>query len=518
MSTRLNDKQAAINWDEFRKAIREYTPVALNETSAEKKDRISRLEKDRQAWKEYYFPKYFKYPSPEFHIKASNRLVGNFLRRRHWVEVRHWVRGLAKTTNAMMDGLYLALTGRIKNVIYTSSSYEAAENFLERWRSQLDSNQRIINDYGVQELPGSWRMGNFTTRKGAKFMALGAGQTPRGSGNEEVRPDAIFLDDFDTDEECLNPEIIDKKWRWYERALLFTVDTAEPYLILWMGNIIAEDCCVVRASKYADHTEIINIRDAAGKSVWPEKNTEEDIDYQLSKVSYESGQQEFFNNPMRQGQTFKEVTWGPCPPLSSLDFALVYADPSTSNADKPTAKSKAQNSCKAAVLLGAHHNKFYIYKAYVDHTTNSTFIDWLYLLRDYVGGRTQLYTYIENNTLQNPFYEQVLLPLIHEKAEHWGGMLSITPDEAPKPHKWYRIEGTLEPLVRQGRLVFNQREGKDPHMDRLQAQFLSANPNSRTLDGPDAVQGAIKIIQDKIAAGSNGGVTIIRRKPNPKRF
>lgn len=511
MSIKLTDKQAVFSWEQYRENVRKFTPIDKAETAGDKKKRTAELEANPQKWYEYYFPNYFKYPSPEFHKKASARLLRQLKKHKHWYEVRHWARGLSKSTTVMFVVLYLVMTKKLKNIILTSSTYDAAEGFLNKYMVQLDSNQRIINDYGPQEMPGSWETGNFKTKTGAKFMAVGAGQSPRGTGNEEVRADCIIVDDFDTDEECRNPDVINKKWEWFEKALFFTVDTSEPYLILWLGNIIAEDCCVVRAGKIADHCETINIRDEYGKSVWPQKNTEADIDYQISKVSYEASQQELFNNPIRQGKTFREITWGQCPPLRNLLFAVAYADPSPSNRDKPTLKSKAQNSCKSVAILGFLDGTFYLYKCWVDNTTNSHFIDWLFSANGYVADRTTLYTYIENNTLQNPFYEQVLLPLIFERSKETRTPLYVTPDDQEKPDKWVRIEGTLEPLVRLGKLVFNVQEKEDPHMLRMVSQFLSASANSRTLDGPDAVQGGVKIIQIKTAVEASEGVRIIHK-------
>lgn len=517
MRVRITDKQAALEWEAFRENIRKFTPIDRNETPAQQKARIAELEANPQKWKEYYFPQYFKYPSPAFHLKSSARLLKQFKKKKHWYEVRHWARGLSKSTTNMFDVLYLTMTGKLRNILLTSSTYDAAGGFLNKYMIQLDSNQRIINDYGEQELPGSWQVGNFKTKKGAKFLAVGAGQSPRGTGNEDVRADCIIVDDFDTDEECRNPDIINKKWDWFEKALFFTVDTSEPYLIIWLGNIIAEDCCVVRAGKIADHCETINIRDENDKSVWPEKNSEEDIDYQISKVSYEASQQELFNNPIRQGKTFKEITWGKCPPLKDMAFIISYGDPATSNRDKPTMRSQAQNSCKSVVVLGFRAPNFYLYKCWVDNTTNSHFVDWLFEAKEYVGDATALFSYIENNTLQNPFFEQVLLPLIYERSTERGSSLYITPDTNSKPDKWVRIEGTLEPLVRLGHLVFNLDEERDPHMQRMTKQLLTASANSKTMDGPDAIQGGVKIIQTKVSVEKSEGILTIKRKSN-KRY
>lgn len=515
----LSTKNALIDWEKFRESIRKSTPVDLTESVSDKKKRIAALEANPQEWKKYYFPSYFKYPSPQFHLNASSRLLTKFAQNGHWYEVRNWARGLAKTTTTMMDVLHLVLTGKLRNIIYTSSTYDAAEAFLSKYQVQLDSNRRIINDYGKQELPGSWTAGDFTTRGGVRMKAIGAGNAPRGNSNDEIRPDCIIVDDFDTDEECRNIDIINKKWDWFERALFFTVDTAEPYLIMWLGNIIAEDCCIVRAGKVADHQEVINIRDEFGKSIWPEKNSEAQIDYQLSKVSWEAAQQEMFNNPVRQGTTFPEVTWGKCPPLETLPFVVVYADPSPSNKDRPTLKSKAQNSGKAVFAVGTDGTNYYIYKGFLDVTTNSNFVDWLFMLTGYANKAKQLFTCIENNTLQNPFYEQVLLPLIWEMSKSvYKRDLLVTPDTTAKPDKWFRIEGTLEPLNRTGRLIFNIEEKANPHMQRLEAQFKSAGPNSKYLDGPDAIQGAVKICMDKFSVITHGAIEVFRRPVNKKRY
>jgi hypothetical protein len=75
----------------------------------------------------------------------------------------------------------------------------------------------------------------------------------------------------------------------------------------------------------------------------------------------------------------------------------------------------------------------------------------------------------------------------------------MVPDDRKKPDKFARIEGNLEPLNRTGKLIFNEDEIKNPHMQRLKEQFEAVEPTLSTLvDGPDAVEGAIWIINAKI--------------------
>jgi hypothetical protein len=73
------------------------------------------------------------------------------------------------------------------------------------------------------------------------------------------------------------------------------------------------------------------------------------------------------------------------------------------------------------------------------------------------------------------------------------------PDKRSKPDKFTRIEGNLEPLNRAGKLIFNEAEKGNPHMMRLEQQFLAVEPKlSACADGPDAVEGGKWVIDHKL--------------------
>lgn len=144
--------------------------------------------------------------------------------------------------------LFLVLTGKKRNIILCSYNSDNAVKLLNHYRAQLEANQRIEFYYGTQK-GFKWKEDHFITRKGVSFIATGAGQSPRGVKIEEVRPDTILVDDYDTDEECRNPDIVNNKWNWFEQALYFTRSFSEPLLTIFCGNLIAKDCCVARAGK-----------------------------------------------------------------------------------------------------------------------------------------------------------------------------------------------------------------------------------------------------------------------------
>ena len=309
-----------------------------------------------------------------------------------------------------------------------------------------------------------------------------------------------------------DPDIVNKKWDWFEGAAFPTRSISGKLLVVFCGNIIALDCCVKRAGEKADHWDVVNIRDKNGKSTWAAKNTEADIDRVLSKLSTRIIQQEFYNNPLSEGEVFKELTWGKCPPLSKLQLAVAYGDPAPSNS-----RNKA-TSFKALFLIGYYDGNFYIYKGFLDHVVNDEYVNWYYYIHDYVGDKCQVFYFIENNKLQDPFYEQVFLPLFAAKGQE-KGFIPISPDTRKKPEKFDRIEGNLEPLNRQGKLILNIDEKDNPHMQRLEEQFLLLNKRMKApADGVDCIEGGWYILNSKIRTLTVDSYTIGQHKRSNKRY
>jgi len=483
-------------WDEFKANMGRSKPVDLNETPSQRKKRREKLEANPEEWNKYYLADFCTSEPATWQVAASRRIFKN----PEWFEVRSWSRELAKSTRAMAEVLYLTLTGKKHNVLLVSNSYDNAERLLLPYKMQLELNPRIIADYGVQQSLGKWEAGEFTTKKGVSFRALGAGQSPRGTKNDAKRPDTIIIDDIDTDAECLNKKRIKKKVKWIFEALIPTRSVSEPLLLLVCGNIIAKYCCVTELAKKADKHEIINLEDKNGNSTWPQKNKPENIARIKQMTPWSAYQKEYCNNPTSEGDTFKEITYGKAPKISSCEIVLAYSDPSTSNKDKSQGASKGV-SHKSVVVIGFKAMHFYVYWVRLDQTSNSKFVDWLfeaeiYMVEENVDPRR---VYIENNSLQDPFYQQVIKPLITEKNKADGVHLPIIPDSRKKPDKFFRVEGTLEPLNRNGYLIFDEKIRGNPHMVRMEEQMLGVSEDAQVLDGPDALEGGVWIIKSRTA-------------------
>lgn len=473
------EKQYLNYWDEYYKSIQNTDVVDTTETDEQKEARIKELEADPEKWFKYYFEKYCTAEPEDFHKRSTKRVIDN----PEWYEVRPWSRELSKSGRTMMEMIYLHCTGKKKFTLMISANKDAAVRLLRPYKLAFEKNPRLINDYGQQVNYGSWAEDEFTTRSGSMFIAVGAGQAPRGARNEEFRPDSIIMDDFDTDEDCRNPDIIDKKWEWFEQAVYGTRSISNPMLVIFNGNIIADYCCIKKAMEIADYYEIVNIRDENGKSTWPAKNTEEMIDRVLSKISAASAQKEYFNNPVVLGKVFKKLTYGKIKPLNKYKYLVLYTDPSyKKNAD-----------FKASAMVGKWRDEYHVIWVRCRQTTTSAMIDWHFDALTYVGGKAALYLYIEW-----PWIDDTIKREIKKANKRHGITLTLKADERSKPEKFYRIESNLEPLNTNHKLIFNEELKDTPDMKEMEYQFLALSPKSRAHDdGPDAVEGGVWIVNHK---------------------
>ncbi len=484
------EKQRIKEWKDFLKDIANATPVEVDLSEAEKARKKAQLEKNPIEWIKYFFPNYAKYEFAPFHIKAIKRLTNND----DWYEVLSWSRELAKSTVVMFVVLYRVLTGKNKNVILAAATQDAAERLLRPYKGNLEANGRLKAFYGDQVNLGQWTSNEFVLKNGASFIGIGAGNAPRGARAEAVRPDILLLDDYDTDSDCRNKTILDKKWEWWEEALYPTKSISEPTLIIFCGNIIAKDCCIIRAGQKADHWDVVNIVDKNGNSSWPQKNQPEHIARIKQQISAKAFQQEYMNNPISEGKIFKNLPYGKVPAINKFKFIVVYGDPAYSNST--TAK---KNSKKAVFAIGYLKGTYYILKGYCANESNDNYIEWYYSLKEWLGSTVPVYFVQENNTLQNPFFEQVFMPIVRAKNSQKGEVLHLRSDERKKGDKATRIEAAIEPLDREGRLIFNEAEKDNPHMQELIDQFkLFEMHLPYCADGPDCIEGGIFYINSKI--------------------
>lgn len=163
--------------------------------------------------------------------------------------------------------------------------------------------------------------------------------------------------------------------------------------------------------------------------------------------------------------------------------------------------------------MGQTGQKVYIIKPFLDRGLNADFIDWYVQLLEYVNAKVPVYCYMENNKLQDPFFQQVFKPLVAKVRREKDVQLYIHPDEDRKTEKATRIEANLEPLNREGNLILNEAEKDNPHMKRLDDQFRLFTLRLKfPADGPDCVEGGLRVLKKKVQQLEP--VQVIRRSRN----
>ena len=108
--------------------------------------------------------------------------------------------------------------------------------------------------------------------------------------------------------------------------------------------------------------------------------------------------------------------------------------------------------------------------------------------------------------------------MVREKNQLKGESLYIRGDDRKKGDKATRIEANLEPVDREGRLVFNEEEKDNPHMQELVDQFKMFELHlPYCADGPDCVEGGYFIVNSKIRETSAAIDTISAEELQDKR-
>lgn len=483
------------------KDIQQATQVDKNESIGQRKRRKKKLLADYGAFCKYYFPHYCIADAAPFHINLANELAQDpqaFL-------VKKWARSLAKSTNAaIMIPCWLMLRGDLKFMVLASNTETNAVGLLSDLQAELEANQRLIHDFGEFQRLGSWGLGDFKTKQGVRFKAIGRRQSPRGLRNGQHRPDLILLDDLDDDELVKNPKLVRLSAKWAITAL-FGCFSAKGGRFVAVGNLIDDNSVLKKLEDNPkSKVEQVNLLDEDGEPTWDYYSKEECLNM-IETMGYVMSQREYFNNPIKEGTIYKEeyFQYKKALPLNDYDALVCYTDPSF--------KSSSKNDFKATVLIGKTGHEYHLLKAYVKQTSVSKMIDWHYKIMKYANGQGNINYYIEANFTQDQHLKN-----FEDEAKRRGLAVPIRPDKRKKPNKHGRIEA-MSPYFEKGYFFVDVREWDNPHIVRLIDQFTTFENGSKAPDdAPDAVEGAIFILNER--TGSIKKPTIIKRQKSSSKY
>lgn len=488
-------------FEEHVKKIRETVAIIYDsETPAEKKKRIDYLLKNNDAFVQYYFPHYTEdkatgnnVPIAEFHDKWMKKVCADD----HFFGVAEWPREHAKSVvNCVFIAMKLVALKKLDGLLLGGKSQDAAIRLLSDVQAELQYNQRFINDFGQQFQSGTWEKGEFTTKGGEYFIAIGRGQTPRGIRKGGKRPNVGILDDIDDDELCQNPSRVEETLNWIRGAFLGALDIRQSRFIM-CGNRIhpqsllahmvgdIDESTPVNEAVY--HSKITATIDGTftGKPTWWQKFTSKDLLRKFAQMGYYMALREYFHQASIIGKVFKQdwITWDKIPPLKEMDWIVYYFDPSY--------KSKTTSDFKAIRCWGKKGTRLYLIKSFVRQCTITAAVKWLYdewELMQSKGITAQFW--MEEVFLQGMFYEDVA-----NEGELRGKYLPLLGDTRKKPDKESRVI-SMAPLYERGVIVYNEAERNSTDMQIGLKQLLAFQKGSSVNDdAPDADEGAIYLLQ-----------------------
>lgn len=475
-------KEAQERWIQHCHDIERSTAKIPKGTEQERKDRITRAQKDYRYFVRTYFPHLATTECADFQVDAAV-YMRDHPRARGLFE---WARGHAKSTHlSLLIPLWLKIQRNAEPLIMilVSKSRDMARRLLGDLQAELESNDLYKADFGEQKGTGMWTDGEFTTTAGDLFIALGRGQSPRGIKKRGLRPNYIGVDDIDDDELVRNPRRVKDSVTWLLTALLGTMAMGRGRLSI-VGNRIGKTSVIstIAENKNFYHT-VVNTLDKNGLPTWWQNYTKAEIAEVRRTVGERCFQREYMNNPINEGTIFEEknIHYGKMLRLHDYRALVCYTDPSF--------KSSATADFKATLLVGiTPKGKYHVLKAYADQTKVSRMVEWHYEIHDYIGDSSARYTMEAN------FMQDLLLDEFRKYGEKVGYQIPIVGDKRKKDDKFSRIEN-MQPLFERGDVILNEAEKGSQGMEVLVDQLLCFEKGSKAHDdAPDALEGAIWIL------------------------
>ena len=190
------------------------------------KERRARAERDLDFFNRTYFPHYFTKPSSRLHKYFAERYPAMIDKAQATgqgdKEANAAPRGNAKSTTGTFGlPLWAAAFRKRKFPLIVSETRAQAESFLSFIKTELESNERLAQDFPELVGEGSiWRSDQIITRNGVKIQAAGAQQKLRGLRHGACRPDLVIVDDLENDESVESPEQRKKLENWFFKALM----------------------------------------------------------------------------------------------------------------------------------------------------------------------------------------------------------------------------------------------------------------------------------------------------------
>ncbi|MCT4613597.1 MAG: phage terminase large subunit [Marinifilaceae bacterium] len=482
------------DYEQHCQKIAQSTSIDINESIAEKSKRKKRLESNYINWFEYHFPQYAKSPCAKYHKKMAKIIDDNdildFL-----AEI---FRSGAKSVHLDMGiPLWLYVRGKLKFMLLVGETDPKAKKLISDIQSQLQYNQRFINDYGRKFKYGDWADGDFTTTDGTKFVSMSIGQSVRGIREGAERPDYIVIDDVDTKKRCNNERLSREAYEWVWEDLKGCFDEGAKRQRFVVANNNFHKNTIInqlktefnrinketkeRGDKQTHFVLSVNaVKDVVNfEPSWPEKTDSEYWRIKFHKTPYRSFMREYMHTHIQEGAIFKnkQIQKTKILRLDQYDALCLYGDLSyKDNADY-----------KAMILVGKKGKDFHIIDAFVRQSSRANAASWLYDTYE----KYKLQNFAVSYLIEGLFAMDDFVSDFDAEGDRRGYYIPVVADKKSKANKFDRIE-SMSGYFERMNVFFNDKLMQTADFIALIEQILVFEKGSGAHDdAPDALQSAI---------------------------
>lgn len=200
------------------------------------------------GWGQHYLPHYFKYKPSMMHLWLGAAIDKYFDKRGKKIDVVGPRGGAKSTTGTLATPLKRTCEGKEDYILITSDTTRQAVDHLSAIKEELESNEKIEQDYpeafGVGPI---WQANKIVTRNGVTIRAAGTLSRIRGVRKKQARPSLVIMDDPENDEHITSTTMRDRTKTWFERTLMHMGNRQTNYLAL--GTAIHRECTVLRLQR-----------------------------------------------------------------------------------------------------------------------------------------------------------------------------------------------------------------------------------------------------------------------------
>jgi phage terminase large subunit-like protein len=448
-----------------------------------KEARIKRATKDYNFMVNHYFPHWAKADCAPFQVEAANKVR----RDRNIALLLKWARGLAKSTHAdVLIPIWLhVFHGEPLCMILVGKSLFDAKVLLSDLQAEFEANPQLLADFGPLLDEGTWAKGNFRTKLGGRFFALGKGQSPRGKRNGPQRPNYFVLDDVDDDEEVNNPKQVDKSVRWVLSALIPAMGP-EGGRVMMAQNLIAPYTILsCLSSNKAFETHEVKALDENGNPMW-NYYTKEFYDRMIRRIGTAAFDTEYMHDPKKAGKIFKEEHMPYAPAKHRNQYERIIGQWDIAYSESETADFNA-----IPIVALTHSGQKHLLTGFCRQCEMEDALRWMYEYQLTLPSTVTIEWYAERQ-----FWTKAVELAMQQVAQEYGWRLPIIIDDRPQGNKYSRIIQML-PAMQRREFYVNEAEKHNPDIQRGLDQVRGIEPGYTCHDDfPDALQTAIEKLED----------------------